>query len=298
MPQPTIDAETCIACGACVGVCPCLVYRRTKDGVEVHPEHADWCFACGQCMAVCPTEATRVAGFDYAHFPPLPGGVADPAALEALFLSRRSVRRFTEEPVSPEALGDIVRLSAMAPFGVPPTDVEVTVFGTRGQIEAILPAVYTGMEQFMQALKNPIYRFLIRRQMGAEMFDALVEHLLPLIPPMCRMYRDTGFDAATWGAPAMLLFHHAKRSVSGKENCYVACTYAMLAAQALGLGTTMIGIMAGVIDMDKALRAELGIPDGNQCEISLILGHPAASYRRAIPRAHKTVTWVEQPPRA
>ena len=126
-----------------------------------------------------------------------------------------------------------------------------------------------------------------------EALDALVEHLMPFIPPMCRMYRETGFDAATWGAPAMLLFHHTKRSVSGKENCYVACTYAMLAAQALGLGTTMIGIVAGVVDMDKALRSKLDIPAGNQCEISLIIGHPAANYRRAIPRRHKTVAWVD-----
>jgi nitroreductase len=91
----------------------------------------------------------------------------------------------------------------------------------------------------------------------------------------------------------MLLFHHPKRSVCGKENCYIACTYAMLAAQALGLGTTMIGIVAGVVDMDKALRARLGIPDPNQCEISLIIGHPAVHYRRAIPRAHRSVAWVE-----
>ena len=293
MPQPVIDRETCIACGACIGVCPCLVYRRTRDGVEVDPKQGDWCFACGQCMAVCPTEAARVPGFDYADFPALPEGAADPAALEALFRSRRSVRRFTDKPVAEDALSEIVRLSATAPFGVPPTDVEVTVFSTRAQIEAILPALYTGMEQFMQALRNPIYRYLIRRQMGGEMFDALVDHLLPFIPPMCEMYRETGFDAATWGAPAMLLFHHAKRSVSGKENCYVACTYAMLAAQALGLGTTMIGIVAGVVDQDKALRARLGIPEANQCEISLIIGHPAAHYRRAIPRAHKHVSWLE-----
>ncbi|MBM3474433.1 MAG: hypothetical protein FJX75_14310 [Armatimonadetes bacterium] len=292
MPQPTIDRDQCAVCGACAAICPCLIFERTKDGIRLFPDRADWCFACGQCMAACPTEAVSVPPLGCADFPALPAGAADLAALEALFLERRSVRRFTEEPVSREALEEIVRLSATAPFGVPPTDVEVTVFSTREQIQAILPAVYTGMEQFMQALRNPIYRFLIRRQMGPEMFDALMEHLLPFVPPMCRLYRETGFDSATWGAPAMLLFHHPKRSVCGKENCYIACTYAMLAAQTLGLGTTMIGIVAGVVDMDKALRAKLGIPDGNQCEISLIIGHPAVHYRRAIPREHKSVTWV------
>jgi nitroreductase len=244
-------------------------------------------------MAVCPTEAVVAPGHDYNRFLPLPETQPGLEDLERLLLTRRSVRRFKPDPVAQDALERIVRVAALAPFGVPPTDVEVTVFSTREQIEGILPTIFTGMEQFMQALRNPIYRFLIRRQMGAEQFDALLEHLLPFVPPMCRLYRETGFDSATWGAPAMLLFHHAKRSLCGKENCLVACTYAMLAAQALGLGTTMIGIVAGVVDMDKALRAKLGIPDANRCEISLIIGHPAVNYRRAIPRANRSVTWMK-----
>jgi len=243
-------------------------------------------------MAVCPTEAVQAPGHAYEDFGPLPETQPSTEELQRLLVTRRSVRRFEDEPVSREALEEIVRLSALAPTGVPPSDVEVIVFSTREQIEAILPQVYTGLERFLFALQNPILRFLISRQMGRERFEALVEHLVPFIRPMVQLYRETGFDAATWGAPAMLLFHHARRTVSGQENCLIACTYAMVAAHALGLGTTMIGIVPPMINQDKALRAAVGLPEVNQSEIALIIGHPAGHYRRTIPRQHRGVTWL------
>ena len=293
MPQPTIDADKCVVCGACAAVCPSMIFERTKDGMRLHPDRADWCFACGQCMAVCPSEAVLAPQHEYAEFGLLPETQPTAEELEGLLLTRRSVRRFTEKPVAREALEEVVRLAATAPTGVPPSDVEVTVFSTREQIAAILPDIYAGLEQFLQALRNPLWRFLIRRSMDPPQFEAIVEHMVPFIEPMCGLYRDTGFDAATWGAPAMLLFHHARRSVCGKENSYIACTYAMLAAHALGLGTTMIGIVPPIVEQSKPLRARLGIPEGNRCEISLIIGHPAVHYRRTISRAHKSVTWLK-----
>ena len=293
MPQPTIDQEKCIACGQCVATCPSFVFRKVQGRVEVNPETAGWCFPCAQCMAVCPTEAVTANGLDYAGFGDLPTELPDAAGLERLFLTRRSVRHFRKDPVSREDLEQVLRVAVTAPFGVPPNDVEIAVFSTRAQIEAILPPVIEGCEGFIKQLKNPIGGFFIRRAMGPEMFDALEEHLLPLIPPMCQLYREKGIDCATWGAPAMLLFHATRRSCSGRENCLIACTYAMLAAHSLGLGTTMVGIVPPIIDQSKPLREKLGIPEGNACVISLIVGHPAPKYRRTIPRKFTSVTWLD-----
>ncbi len=58
----------------------------------------------------------------------------------------------------------------------------------------------------------------------------------------------------------------------------------MLAAESLGLGTTMIGSAAPVIQRNKALSRRLGVPEGNTPAIALIVGHPAARFRRAIRR--------------
>ena len=127
-------------------------------------------------------------------------------------------------------------------------------------------------------------RFLIRRKMGAEQFDALVEHLGPFMRLLYEAYRRDGADYFMWGAPAMLLFHADRRSFCPKDNCLIACTYAMLAAHSFGLGTTMLGIVAPAIDQSKELRAKFGIPEHNECVVSVIIGHPAHEFRRTIPR--------------
>ena len=64
----------------------------------------------------------------------------------------------------------------------------------------------------------------------------------------------------------------------------IACTYAMLAAESLGLGTTMIGGAPPILARNKALSRSLGIPDDHTPAVSLIVGHPATHFRRAIRR--------------
>ena len=69
----------------------------------------------------------------------------------------------------------------------------------------------------------------------------------------------------------------------------IACTYAMLAAESCGLGTTMIGAAALIITRKRELCRRLGIPDGNKPAIALIIGYPAAHYRRGIVRHFSSV---------
>ena len=61
MPQPTIDRETCIACGACAIVCPSGAIEVINDTGAKPPVrrliwHYDLCIFCGQCERLCTTE--------------------------------------------------------------------------------------------------------------------------------------------------------------------------------------------------------------------------------------------------
>ena len=51
--------------------------------------------------------------------------------------------------------------------------------------------------------------------------------------------RDKGEDWFTYHAPAAFLFHYGP--MSGQADCHIAATYAMLAAESLGLGSCMLG---------------------------------------------------------
>ena len=50
-----VNKDTCIGCGACVGVCPVGAITMADDGKAV--VDADACIDCGACVGACPVEA-------------------------------------------------------------------------------------------------------------------------------------------------------------------------------------------------------------------------------------------------
>jgi hypothetical protein len=85
-------------------------------------------------------------------------------------------------------------------------------------------------------------------------------------------------------APVLMLFHANRRIISYEENAHLVCSHAMMAAVSLELGTTILGMVAPIVDRSKFLRKRYGIPKGNKVITSLILGHPKYRYRKGIRR--------------
>jgi ferredoxin len=52
-----IDRKKCLACGACVAVCPFLAVELTNNQIVNNKEK---CTACGICSRVCPVKAIKV----------------------------------------------------------------------------------------------------------------------------------------------------------------------------------------------------------------------------------------------
>jgi len=50
-----VNKDTCIGCGACVGVCPVEAIKLEDDGKAVVDENV--CIDCGACVATCPVGA-------------------------------------------------------------------------------------------------------------------------------------------------------------------------------------------------------------------------------------------------
>ena len=64
----------------------------------------------------------------------------------------------------------------------------------------------------------------------------------------------------------------------------IAATYTMLAGEALGLGSCMLGAIAFCFKYSKSLRAKYDIPPHSQQGIMVIFGYPALRYQRALHR--------------
>jgi len=53
-----IDAEKCVGCGACVGVCPVAAILPKDGKFAIDPTK---CVGCGTCVGMCPMQAITKA---------------------------------------------------------------------------------------------------------------------------------------------------------------------------------------------------------------------------------------------
>ena len=292
MSQHQINYETCTNCGLCVDICPSLVYRWLAERVEVDPANESLCGWCAQCMSICPTEAVTVQGFAYGDFAPLAQDTADYEPLLALMRARRTCRRFTDEPIPQEALERILEAARTAPMGMPPSIVEVVVINGRDKVQELIPELVRQTEWLGKALKNPLWRLILRRMVGRDMWPEFHKFASQYMEPMVKWYKEKGVDAFAWNCHAVLLFHAHRGGLCPQTDCDIACAYAMLAGEALGLGTGWNGMLQGGVDQSKQWKQRLGIPERNKVYAALTLGYPAHKWARGSPWKFKSVRWL------
>jgi nitroreductase/NAD-dependent dihydropyrimidine dehydrogenase PreA subunit len=279
-----IDPGTCTQCGACAKICPSEVLTMNDGKVRVHSDTPLGCIACGHCMMVCPNGAVTVTGRGISpeDLSPLPEPDSKAGAdeLAALMHARRSVRRFTDQEVDAKLLERIVELAATAPMGIPPWDVGCVAVRGREEVQRITAEVIKGYEGFLRMFKPWVFA-VMRPFVGRAKYDMFAHFVRPLAEKYVQGCGE-GRDLLFYNAPALLIFHHSP--YADVVDAAIACTYAMLAAESLGLGSTIIGGAPPILQRNKALCQRLGVPPGNTPSFALILGHPATHFRRTIRR--------------
>lgn len=279
-----INRELCTDCGCCAQICPAEVLRMEAGHVAVSEDSPFGCIACGHCMMVCPQGSVTVTGRDLspADLAPLPtpGERATIEALAALLQSRRSVRRFSDRDVEPAVLERIVSLAASAPMGIPPWDVGCTIIRGRAEVRRLATEIVAGYAGFLKVVR-PWLLATLRPFVRKTTYD----RFRSFIRPLAEMYvtgNRQGRDLLFYDAPAVLLFHHSP--YADLADATIACTYAMLIAEAMGLGTTMIGGAAPMLQRNRSVCRRLGIPHDHTPAIALILGYPATRFLRTVRR--------------
>ena len=292
--QITINQETCTLCGLCAEVCPNQIMKVNKaDGVWLREDRLHLCIECGQCMAICRSGAIDVAGLSYDEdFFALPKGPVTEMPFFDMVKTRRSVRTFKEKPVPRELLEKIVEAIASAPPSFPPLKTEVVVVQDTAVIRQALPEMIKVYDGLLNAMNNPIARFIIRRKNGAEKQKLLESHVLPMMKSRLPELKQGTEDTITRNAQAMILFHAHRDAKKYETDINIAMTYGMLAAHAVGLGGTLIDLIPPTIQSSETLRQLFKIPADNIPVAALILGYPKYRYRRGIKRNLRRVTWI------
>lgn len=296
--RSNIEPETCQGCGLCVAVCPAWIPQGVSDQagrvvVELRADRLYACIQCGHCMAICPTDSVHIAGLSYQEdLFDLPPDDLDGDAFLDLLTSRRSVRVFKDTPVPRGVLQRILDAIALAPMSAPPHKIKVTVMQDRETIEQVLPLMVELYENLGQWMRNPFIRFMIRLRAGREAFHSLRTHVLPTMAYRLPDMRAGKGDAITRGAPALLLLHAHRESLGHEEDAFIALTYGFLAAHALGLGATVIGLIPPTVGRSPELRALFQVPPEDKALASMIVGYPKHRFRKGIRRELAGVTWI------
>jgi ferredoxin len=288
-----IDQRTCKLCGQCAEICAAEVLVLENGHVRVNDDSPFGCIACGHCMMVCPEGSITVTGRGLSPDDLLPLSKPELRAtgnqLAALMQARRSVRRFQDREVEPEVLQRIVEMAASGPMGIPPWDVGCVIVRGRDKVQELAGEIIKGYEQFLKIFKPwllAMMRPFLRRP--------TYEQFRHFIWPLAQSYIDSrraGHDILFYDAPAVLIFHHSP--CADTADAVIACTYAMLAAESHGLGNTMIGGAPPILQRNRKLCGQLGIPTGNTPSISLIVGYPAAHFRRSVRRRFSHLNTIE-----
>ena len=279
-----IDRELCTVCGVCVEVCKGGPLVIEEDQLAVYQETLFGCLACGACVAACPMGAIQVSGRDLFPQDILPledrSSRSSYAALQQLFLARRSTRNFQDREVDPDLIQKILDSAATSPMGVPPSNVGVLVFEGRQAVHSVQQDLAHELPRMMRFL-TPVTVALMRPFISRDTYEMYNGFVLPT----ARAFMDKNAEGVDWifyDAPLAFYFY-------GDESCdpgdpIVAASCAMFAAESLDLGTCMLGFPPYLFQYSPKLRKKYALPAKIQPGIMLICGYPQFEPLRAIRR--------------
>ena len=138
------------------------------------------CAGCGPCAGDCPSACLRAEGgkagaregLEGAGESAVPMTEIDSAAFLAAIKSRRSIRRFTGQPVEEEKINAILDAGRYAPTGANAQGVACTILGGR-QAEA--EAICVNLFRKGKKLAAPLASFLKRIEIADDFFSTYRE---------------------------------------------------------------------------------------------------------------------------
>ncbi len=288
-----INYDRCNACGLCVKVCKDFSLKLEDGKLAVNDKPLFGCMGCGQCMAICPNDAIHIEGREISSNDlidiPIDKDKSSYEQLKNLMLGRRSIRDFKKKEVETELIDKIIEAAVTAPVGLPPSDVHLLIFEGTNKVNEFATDIIDHMDKIKWVFST---RWIwLWRLLGKETYQLMKGFGQPLTNLFVSQ-KHTEDDHLFYHAP--LLMYFLASPYSDPVDPTIPATYAMLAAESLGLGSCMIGSVDPIIKYGaKALKKKWAIPPKSPNGIIVIFGYPKYKFTKALKRTFAQVTVYE-----
>lgn len=283
MDKVIIDTTKCTGCALCVDICP---YKAISIADQTAQYILADCFLCGHCQAVCPEDAVVV--------PMLAGHsgrknaeeeIVDTdsditlASLVTLMRARRSCRLYRPEEPPYEVLEELIGIGTTAPSGTNSQGWTFTVLATRPDVVAFGAMVGDYYRRLNLLAAKPVLRFLAKVFAGDSLGRYHRRYAISVAEAL-KEWDEGGVDRLFHGAPAAILVGGKKEAGCPAEDALLATQNILLAAEAMGLGSCLIGFAVEAFRRDSRIRSHLEIPSDEKVYSVIGLGYPAVKWQR------------------
>jgi len=235
---------------------------------------AGMCIHCGHCEVFCPSQALLLNDRPDEKVP-LPAGAGTISADDmAVYLKkRRSIRRFTKDPVPKEKILEILDIARYAASGGNGQPVEWIVIHDPKNVQKIAGLTVEWMKTLVNST-HPMSRYV----------------------PMLIKPFEAGYDVICRGAPHLLFALVPDGTLPdgnpvAQTDAIIALTHFDVAAPAFGIGVCWAGFVAGAAMSYEPLQKELKMPAGRRCAYVLMFGNPQYKIYGIPRRKPLNVTW-------
>jgi nitroreductase len=192
---------------------------------------------------------------------------------------RRSIRSYTDQPVSKEKINEIIQTGRYAPSATNRQPWRFIVITNKRMIDDI-----------SEAIKDEIHKILRKRFILKIFYPSLKnEKTIQFLTGLIVSKEDMLF----FDAP-VLIFVVTKKRRFNDESCACCAQNMMLAADALDLGSCWIGF-AHFLGLNKEWMKKIGVPKGFHIASALVFGHPKKKPSHAPLRkpTADVINWIE-----
>ncbi len=266
-----VNQDLCTRCGICSFVCPMSIVDPADENTlpKVQDSKAAMCIRCGHCEVSCPSQALLLNDRPDEKVPlPAGAGTISPDSMAFYLKKRRSVRRFTKDPVPKEKILEILDIARYAASGGNGQPVEWIVVHDPERVKKIAGLTI----EWMKTLVNSAHP------------------MSGYIPVLLGAW-ESGNDVICRGAPHLLVAHIPEGNPVASVDAIIALTHFDVAAPAFGVGTCWAGFVAMAATSYEPLQKELGLPAGRKCAYAMMFGHPQYKVYGIPRRKPLQVTW-------